>query len=104
VEPGEPWAVDLRNDFEDEDEPPRIEGYGTSRSRWLPSALCWSPARNAENSIHYDSSLLTLVAIAINIRCRTRLAGYPNILMKVSNEQAAANRERILNEVSLANR
>jgi TetR/AcrR family transcriptional regulator, transcriptional repressor for nem operon len=43
---------------------------------------------------------LTLIAIAINIRCGTRLAGYPNILMKVSNEQAAANRERILNEAT----
>jgi hypothetical protein len=44
VEPGERWAVDLRNDFEDEDddeyeddfdyedEPPWIERYGTIRS------------------------------------------------------------------------
>lgn len=37
---------------------------------------------------------------AINMRCSHRKAGYPPILMKVSNEQAAANRERILNEAS----
>jgi TetR/AcrR family transcriptional repressor of nem operon len=43
---------------------------------------------------------LTIITIAINIRCHQCKAGYRAILMKVSNEQAAANRERILNEAT----
>jgi TetR/AcrR family transcriptional regulator, transcriptional repressor for nem operon len=43
---------------------------------------------------------LTLITFAINIRCGTTFTEYPNILMKVSNEQAATNRERILNEAT----
>ena len=40
------------------------------------------------------------MTIAINIRCGSGKASYGAILMKVSNEQAAANRERILNEAT----
>jgi TetR/AcrR family transcriptional regulator, transcriptional repressor for nem operon len=43
---------------------------------------------------------LTLIAIAINIRCGAHSTGYPDFLMKVSNQQAATNRERILNEAT----